>query len=65
MFIEILEYIGIIALVLTALASYNQYKAGKFNKDYVEVEDSNKKQSKFQCFTNLKTTIHKCLAHVL
>lgn len=48
MFIEILEYIGIIALVLTALASYNQYKAGKFNKDYVEVEDSNKKQSKFQ-----------------
>ena len=48
MFIEILEYIGIIALVLTALASYNQYKAGKFNKDYVEVEDSNKKQSRFQ-----------------
>ena len=47
MFIQILEYIGIIALGLTALASYNQYKAGKFDKDYSE-EESDKKQSKLK-----------------
>ncbi|RXJ69300.1 hypothetical protein CRV08_04635 [Halarcobacter ebronensis] len=43
MFIGILEYIGIIAIVLTAIVSYNHYKAGKFSKDYIELEDDTKK----------------------
>ena len=52
MFIEILEYIGVLAIVLTAIVSYNQYKAGKFSKDYVEVEDDTKKQSRFKKWWN-------------
>ncbi|AXX92602.1 hypothetical protein CPU12_01915 [Malaciobacter molluscorum LMG 25693] len=48
MFIEALEYIGIIAIVLTVIVSYNQYMAGKFSKDYNEVEDKTKKQSKLK-----------------
>lgn len=52
MFIEILEYIGVFAIVLTAIVSYNQYKAGKFSKDYIELEDDTKKQSRFKKWWN-------------
>ena len=52
MFIEILEYIGVLAIVLTAIVSYNQYKAGKFSKDYIELEDDTKKQSRFKKWWN-------------
>lgn len=52
MFIEALEYIGIIAIILTAIVSYNQYKAGKFSKDYVEVENKTKKESRFKKWWN-------------
>lgn len=49
---DVYGYIGIIAIVLTAIVSYNHYKAGKFSKDYIELEDDTKKQSRFKKWWN-------------
>lgn len=48
MFIDILEYLGIVVVIVTFYTSYQRFKNGEFTKEYQEEKEQEEPKTKFQ-----------------
>lgn len=48
MFIEMLEYLGLIVVIVAFYSSYQRFKNGEFTKEYQEQEEQKEPKTKFQ-----------------